>query len=221
MFFPPASLASAKGGPDYDHDRYRNCAASHAWGCWLALAIYVAGAGLARRRRASTTSSRPGRHQGRQSSRICPPFGSSAGPGHEVPQGYDIGRHQRACQGASTSNQSSFGITGQNRIPFLTEPQGHLLVSVGKGAPSARKVIDLPPPPTRPYLHRGDGAEIKSSVAGPADLKGKVGRGPIAGPPLEDTIGDRGSRPPGTDIKPLKRLINGRHLGLPLGPGGN
>src|SRR5215470_1436634 len=68
-----------------------------------------------------------------------PPF-SSAGPDLK-PQGYDIDVIDLLAKGLKVKPEL-VGITGQNRIPFLTEHKVNLLVSVGFSAERA-KVIDF------------------------------------------------------------------------------
>jgi polar amino acid transport system substrate-binding protein len=121
-----------------------------------------------------------------------PPF-SSAGPDMKS-QGYDIDVINALAKALNVKPEL-VGITGQNRIPFLTEHKVNLLVSVGKSA-EREKVIDFTAP-YAPYYIAVMGPK-SVSVAGPADLKGKsvaVNRGT-----LEDTSVTEVA-PPGTDIK--------------------
>jgi len=87
------------------------------------------------------------------------------------------------------------GITGQNRIPYLTEGKVDLLLSIGFSDERAQ-VVDFTAP-YAPYYITVMGAK-DVAVSGPADLKGKtvaVNRGT-----LEDTEATKAA-PEGTDIQ--------------------
>ncbi|MFN0192075.1 MAG: transporter substrate-binding domain-containing protein [Aestuariivirga sp.] len=108
-----------------------------------------------------------------------PPF-SSAGPDLKS-QGYDIDVINALAKGLGVTPEL-IGITGQNRIPSLTEHKLNLLVSVGV-SDERKKVVAF----TQPYApYSIDVIGPKSlAVKGPADLAGKsiaVNRGT-----LEDT----------------------------------
>jgi len=121
-----------------------------------------------------------------------PPF-SSAGTDMKS-QGYDIDVVNILAK-ALNAKPEFVGITGQNRIPFLTEHKVNLLLSVGKSA-EREKIIDFTDP-YAPYYIAVLGPK-SVAVSGPADLKGKsiaVNRGT-----LEDTS-LTAVAPPDADIK--------------------
>jgi polar amino acid transport system substrate-binding protein len=121
-----------------------------------------------------------------------PPF-SSAGTDLKS-QGYDIDVVNILAK-AFNAKPELVGITGQNRIPFLTEHKVNLLVSVGKSA-EREKIIDFTDA-YAPYYIAVMGPK-SVAVTGPADLKGKtiaVNRGT-----LEDTSVTEVA-PEGADIK--------------------
>ena len=121
-----------------------------------------------------------------------PPF-SSAGPDLK-PQGYDIDVIDLLAKGLKVKPEL-VGITGQNRIPFLTEHKVNLLVSVGFSEERA-KVIAFTDA-YAPYYIAVMGPK-SVAVSSAADLKGKtvaVNRGT-----LEDTSVTEVA-PPGTDIQ--------------------
>ncbi len=121
-----------------------------------------------------------------------PPF-SSAGTDLKS-QGYDIDVINALAAGLGVKSEL-IGITGQNRIPSLTEHKLNLLVSVGV-SDERKKVVAF----TAPYApYSIDVVGPKSlEVKGPADLAGKsvaVNRGT-----LEDTSVTEVA-PEGTDIQ--------------------
>lgn len=121
-----------------------------------------------------------------------PPF-SSAGADLKS-QGYDIDVANRIAKELNVKAEF-VGITGQNRIPFLTERKVDLLMSVGFSDERA-KVIDFTDA-YAPYYIAVMGPKALA-VKGPADLKGKsvaVNRGT-----LEDTSVTEVA-PQGTDIQ--------------------
>ncbi len=121
-----------------------------------------------------------------------PPF-SSAGADLKL-QGYDIEIADRLAK-AMGVKVDLVGITGQNRIPYLTEHKVDLLLSVGESAERA-KIIDFTDA-YAPYYIAVMGPR-SLAVKGPADLKGKtvaVNRGT-----LEDTS-LTAAAPAGTDIQ--------------------
>jgi polar amino acid transport system substrate-binding protein len=121
-----------------------------------------------------------------------PPF-SSAGPDMKS-QGYDIDVVNILAKALNVKPEF-VGITGQNRIPFLTEHKVNLLLSVGKSA-EREKIIDFTDA-YAPYYIAVLGPK-SVAVSGPADLKGKtiaVNRGT-----LEDTSVTEVA-PQGADIK--------------------
>src|SRR5258708_1589309 len=123
-----------------------------------------------------------------------PPF-SSAGPDMKS-QGYDIDVVNILAKALNVKPEF-VGITGQNRIPFLTEHKVNLLLSVGKSA-EREKIIDFTDA-YAPYYIAVLGPK-SVAVAGPADLQGKT----IAlnrGTP-EDTSVPEGP-PPAPHPKPL------------------
>ena len=108
-----------------------------------------------------------------------PPF-SSAGTDMKS-QGYDIDVIDLLAKALGVKPEL-VGITGQNRIPYLTEHKVDILVSVGQSAERA-KIIDFTDA-YAPYYIAVMGPK-SVAVSGPADLKGKtiaVNRGT-----LEDT----------------------------------
>jgi len=121
-----------------------------------------------------------------------PPF-SSAGTDMKS-QGYDIDVVNILAKALNVKPEF-VGITGQNRIPFLTEHKVNLLLSVGKSA-EREKIIDFTDA-YAPYYIAVLGPK-SVAVSGPADLKGKtiaVNRGT-----LEDTSVTEVA-PQGADIK--------------------
>ena len=121
-----------------------------------------------------------------------PPF-ASAGTDLKS-QGYDIDVINALAK-AMGAKAELVGITGQNRIAFLTEHKVNLLVSVGKSA-EREKVIDFADA-YAPYFIAVWGPKALA-VAAAADLKGKsvaVNRGT-----LEDTSVTEAA-PAGTDIQ--------------------
>jgi polar amino acid transport system substrate-binding protein len=108
-----------------------------------------------------------------------PPF-SSAGTDMKS-QGYDIDVIDLLAKALGVKPEL-VGITGQNRIPYLTEHKVDILVSVGQSAERA-KIIDFTDAYAPYYIAVMGPKEV--DVKGPADLKGKtiaVNRGT-----LEDT----------------------------------
>src|SRR5437879_4389886 len=93
-----------------------------------------------------------------------PPF-SSAGPDLKS-QGYDIDVIAILAK-ALNAKPELVGITGQNRIPFLTEHKVDILVSVGKSA-EREKIIDFTAA-YAPYYIAVMGPK-SVAVAGAADL---------------------------------------------------
>jgi polar amino acid transport system substrate-binding protein len=121
-----------------------------------------------------------------------PPF-SSAGTDLKS-QGYDIDVISALAKAMGVKAEL-VGITGQNRVAFLTEHKVNLLVSVGKSA-EREKVIDFADA-YAPYFIAVWGPKALA-VAAAADLKGKsvaVNRGT-----LEDTSVTQVA-PAGTDIQ--------------------
>ena len=121
-----------------------------------------------------------------------PPF-SSAGTDLKS-QGYDIDVINALAKGLGVTAELT-GITGQNRIPSLTEHKLNLLVSVGV-SDERRKVVAFTAP-YAPYSIDVMGPKALE-VKGPADLAGKsvaVNRGT-----LEDTSVTEAA-PPTTDIQ--------------------
>lgn len=121
-----------------------------------------------------------------------PPF-SSAGPDLK-PQGYDIDVINALAKALGVTPELT-GITGQNRIPSLTEHKLNLLVSVGVS--DERKKVVAFTAPYAPYSIDVIGPKALA-VKGPADLVGKsvaVNRGT-----LEDTS-LTAAAPQGTDIQ--------------------
>jgi polar amino acid transport system substrate-binding protein len=121
-----------------------------------------------------------------------PPF-SSAGPDLKS-QGYDIDVINALAKSLGVTPELT-GITGQNRIPSLTEHKLNLLVSVGVS--DERKKVVAFTAPYAPYSIDVMGPKALE-VKGPADLAGKsvaVNRGT-----LEDTSLTQVA-PAGTDIQ--------------------
>ena len=121
-----------------------------------------------------------------------PPF-SSAGPDMKS-QGYDIDVIAIIAKALNVKPEL-VGITGQNRIPFLTEHKVDLLVSVGQ-SPEREKVIDFTDA-YAPYYIAVMGPK-SLDVKGAADLKGKtvaVNRGTLEDTSLTEVA------PQGTDIQ--------------------
>ncbi len=121
-----------------------------------------------------------------------PPF-SSAGTDMKS-QGYDIDVIEMLAKALNVKAEL-VGITGQNRIPYLTEHKVNLLVSVGKN-PEREKVIDFTAP-YAPYYIAVMGPKALA-VTSAADLKGKsvaVNRGTLEDSSVTEVA------PAGTDIK--------------------
>jgi polar amino acid transport system substrate-binding protein len=121
-----------------------------------------------------------------------PPF-SSAGTDMK-PQGYDIDVINALAKALNVKAEMT-GITGQNRIPSLTEHKLNLLVSVGVS--DERKKVVAFTAPYAPYSIDVMGPKALA-VKGAADLAGKsvaVNRGT-----LEDTS-LTAAAPAGTDIQ--------------------
>lgn len=121
-----------------------------------------------------------------------PPF-STAGADMKL-QGYDIEVIDRLAQALGVKAEL-VGITGQNRISYLTDNKLDLLVSVGFSDERA-KVVDFTDPYAPYYIAVMGPKDL--AVAGPADLAGKsvaVNRGT-----LEDTSVTQVA-PEGTDIQ--------------------
>ncbi len=121
-----------------------------------------------------------------------PPF-SSAGPDLKS-QGYDIDVINALAKSLGVTPELT-GITGQNRIPSLTEHKLNLLVSVGV-SDERKKVVAF----TAPYApYSIDVIGPKSlAVKGPADLAGKsvaVNRGTLEDTSLTEVA------PEGTEIQ--------------------
>ena len=96
-------------------------------------------------------------------------------------QGYDIDMAALLAKALGVKAEL-VGITGQNRIPFLTEGKVDLLLSIGYSDERA-KVVDFTDPYAPYYIAVMGPQEVE--IKGPADLKGKtiaVNRGT-----LEDT----------------------------------
>jgi len=121
-----------------------------------------------------------------------PPF-ASLGADMKI-QGYDVDMADMLAKALGVKAEL-VGITGQNRIPFLTEGKVDLLLSIGFSDERA-KVVDFTAP-YAPYYIAVMGPQ-NIDVKGPADLKGKtiaVNRGT-----LEDTELTKAA-PEGTDIQ--------------------
>jgi polar amino acid transport system substrate-binding protein len=154
------------------------------------LAILMAGTGLARADAIDTITKAGVLRVGIFED--FPPF-SSAGPNLKL-QGYDIEVADTLAKALGVKAEL-VGITGQNRIAYLTEHKVDLLLSVGQSAERA-KVIDFTDA-YAPYYIAVMGPHALA-VKGPADLKGKkvaVNRGT-----LEDTSLTEAA-PAGTDIQ--------------------
>ena len=140
-----------------------------------------------------------------------PPF-SSAGTDLK-PQGYDIDVINALAKALNVKAELT-GITGQNRIPSLTEHKLDLLVSVGVS--DERKKVVAFTAPYAPYSIDVMGPKALA-VKGPADLVGKsvaVNRGT-----LEDTS-LTAAAPAGTDIQRFNDYngvisVSYTHLTLP------
>ena len=121
-----------------------------------------------------------------------PPF-ASLGSDMKI-QGYDVDMAE-ALANALGVKAELVGITGQNRIPFLSEGKVDALLSIGYSEERAQ-VVDFTDP-YAPYYIAVMGPE-EVAVAGPADLAGKtiaVNRGT-----LEDTEVTKAA-PEGADIQ--------------------
>ena len=121
-----------------------------------------------------------------------PPF-ASLGSDMKL-QGYDVDMADMLAKALGVKAEL-VGITGQNRIPFLTEGKVDLLLSIGYSDERA-KVVDFTKPYAPYYIAVMGPKEIE--VKGPSDLKGKtvaVNRGT-----LEDTEVTKVA-PDGTDIQ--------------------
>ena len=121
-----------------------------------------------------------------------PPF-ASLGADMKL-QGYDVEVADMLAKALGVKAEL-VGITGQNRIPFLTEGKVDLLLSIGYSDERA-KVVDFTKPYAPYYIAVMGPKEIE--VKGPADLKGKtvaVNRGT-----LEDTEVTKVA-PDGADIQ--------------------
>ncbi len=121
-----------------------------------------------------------------------PPF-SSAGSDMQS-QGYDIDVINALAKALGVKPEL-MGITGQNRIPSLTEGKLDLLVSVGV-SDERKKVVDFTAP-YAPYYIEVMGPKALD-VKGPADLVGKsvaVNRGTLEDTSLTEVA------PEGTDIQ--------------------
>jgi len=121
-----------------------------------------------------------------------PPF-SSAGPDMKS-QGYDIDVIDLLAKALGVKAEL-VGITGQNRIPYLTEHKVDILVSVGKSA-EREQIIDFTDA-YAPYYIAVMGPK-SLAVAAAADLKGKsvaVNRGTLEDTSLTEVA------PAGTDIQ--------------------
>jgi polar amino acid transport system substrate-binding protein len=97
-----------------------------------------------------------------------PPF-SSAGPDLNL-QGYDIDVANALAKDLGVKVEL-VGVTGQNRIPYLTEHKVDLLLSVGKN-PEREKVIDFTDAYAPYYITAM--APKALAIKAPADLKGKT-----------------------------------------------
>jgi polar amino acid transport system substrate-binding protein len=121
-----------------------------------------------------------------------PPF-SSAGQDLKL-QGYDIDVADILGK-ALKAKVELVGVTGQNRIPYLTEHKVNILLSVGQSAERA-KIIDFTDAYAPYYIAVMGPRSV--DVKGPADLKGKtvaVNRGTLEDTSLTEVA------PPETDIK--------------------
>jgi polar amino acid transport system substrate-binding protein len=97
-----------------------------------------------------------------------PPF-ASLGPDLKV-QGYDTEIADKIAQ-AVGAKAELVGITGQNRIPYLTEGKVDLLLSIGYSDERA-KVVTFTDPYAPYYISVMGPSEL--DVKGAADLKGKT-----------------------------------------------
>jgi polar amino acid transport system substrate-binding protein len=121
-----------------------------------------------------------------------PPF-ASLGADLKV-QGYDTEIADKIAD-AVRAKAELVGITGQNRIPYLTEGKVDVLLSIGYSDERA-KVVEFTDPYAPYYISVMGPSEI--DVKGPGDLKGKtiaVNRGT-----LEDTEATKVA-PEGADIQ--------------------
>jgi polar amino acid transport system substrate-binding protein len=121
-----------------------------------------------------------------------PPF-ASLGSDMKL-QGYDVDMANALAKALGVKAEL-VGITGQNRIPFLTEGKVDLLLSIGYSDERA-KVVDFTKPYAPYYIAVMGPSEVEVKSA--ADLKGKtvaVNRGT-----LEDTEVTKAA-PDGTDIQ--------------------
>jgi polar amino acid transport system substrate-binding protein len=121
-----------------------------------------------------------------------PPF-ASLGADLKV-QGYDTEIADKIAQ-AVGAKAELVGITGQNRIPYLTEGKVDMLLSIGHSDERA-KVVEFTEPYAPYYISVMGPDEVE--VKGPGDLKGKtiaVNRGT-----LEDTEATKVA-PEGADIQ--------------------
>jgi polar amino acid transport system substrate-binding protein len=121
-----------------------------------------------------------------------PPF-SSADSDLKL-QGYDI-EVADILGKAVNAKVELVGVTGQNRIPYLTEHKVNILLSVGQSAERA-KIIDFTDAYAPYYIAVMGPRSV--DVKGPADLKGKtvaVNRGTLEDTSLTEVA------PPETDIK--------------------
>jgi polar amino acid transport system substrate-binding protein len=121
-----------------------------------------------------------------------PPF-SSAGTDLKS-QGYDIDVINALAKALNVTPELT-GITGQNRIPSLTEHKLNLLVSVGVS--DERKKVVAFTAPYAPYSIDVMGPQALA-VKGPSDLAGSAGavtRGPLEATSVTDVA------PAGTDIQ--------------------
>ena len=121
-----------------------------------------------------------------------PPF-ASLGADLKV-QGYDTEIADKIAK-AVGAKAELVGITGQNRIPYLTEGKVDMLLSIGHSDERA-KVVEFTDPYAPYYISVMGPSEV--DVKGPADLKGKtiaVNRGT-----LEDTEATKVA-PEGADIQ--------------------
>lgn len=121
-----------------------------------------------------------------------PPF-ASLGSDMKI-QGYDIDMADILAKALGVKAEL-VGITGQNRIPFLTEGKVDLLLSIGFSDERAQ-VVDFTAPYAPYYIVVMGPKDVE--VSGPADLKGKtiaVNKGT-----LEDTEATKVA-PEGADIQ--------------------
>src|SRR5262245_37054775 len=121
-----------------------------------------------------------------------PPF-ASLGADLKV-QGYDTEIAEKIAE-AVGAKAELMGITGQNRIPYLTEGKVDMLLSIGYSDERA-KVVEFTDPYAPYYITVMGPSEV--DVKGPEDLKGKtiaVNRGT-----LEDTEATKVA-PEGADIQ--------------------